>query len=171
MMIKVMDKDQKLAIIIGGVALFVVAVIVVLVFAERQNNPSHHAISYVEHKMASSFYDAPSARWEDVTFHPNPRGHPAVCGAVNAKNLMGAYVGYRRFVDEVVIVGHSIVTDGLFIGESNDWTHSDMHFWLTPPTGTSDRAYIGATEDSNMSEKDFQTIWNMDCSSATPATK
>jgi hypothetical protein len=46
-----------------------------------------------------TLFDYPSARFRDVTVTLAPKGgNPYVCGLVNAKNRMGAYIGWKRFL-------------------------------------------------------------------------
>jgi hypothetical protein len=51
--------------------------------------------------VASDFPDPASAQWRNVQVVDAATGEQWVCGEVNAKNLMGAYTGYRGFVANV----------------------------------------------------------------------
>lgn len=48
--------------------------------------------------MEDSLFDAPSARFKELRAVTNPDGEKLICGAVNAKNQLGGYVGFRNFV-------------------------------------------------------------------------
>lgn len=48
--------------------------------------------------LATSLYDAESARFSEVRrIHIDQPAEDVICGKVNAKNQLGAYVGFRRF--------------------------------------------------------------------------
>lgn len=51
--------------------------------------------------VAADFHDPASAQWRNVRVVDAAAGEQWVCGEVNAKNLMGAYTGYRGFVANV----------------------------------------------------------------------
>jgi hypothetical protein len=52
----------------------------------------HHAIG----EVSGGLTDAESARFRDLYVSNGLKGR-AVCGAVNAKNRLGGYAGFRRF--------------------------------------------------------------------------
>ncbi len=60
----------------------------------------------------STLYDPASSQFEDVAHFPSTG---AVCGRVNAKNRMGGYVGFTRFV---------ITTSGEVVVDPNADTRS-----------------------------------------------
>lgn len=47
--------------------------------------------------VVRDFHDPASAQWRDLFISHAPKEGPVLCGEVNAKNRMGAYVGYRPF--------------------------------------------------------------------------
>ena len=51
--------------------------------------------------VAADFHDPASAQWRNVEVVDADTGEQWVCGEVNAKNLTGAYTGYRGFVANV----------------------------------------------------------------------
>lgn len=56
-------------------------------------------IEAIRSALDRDLYDSQSARFRDVQVgrDPKPGDLRFACGQVNAKNLMGAYVGYRPF--------------------------------------------------------------------------
>lgn len=65
-------------------------------------------------RIASSLKDPESARFRNVFVSPRGR---AVCGEVNAKNSMGGYVGFKRFISAKDKSG--IEDDETYFAESN----------------------------------------------------
>jgi len=65
-------------------------------------------------RLARGLTDPDSAKFRDVFISPR-RG--AVCGQINAKNRMGGYVGFRRFIVAQDRVG--IEEDDSYFVESN----------------------------------------------------
>ena len=71
-------------------------------------------IGAAEERVSGSLKDPESARFRRVFVSPHGR---AVCGEINAKNSMGGYVGFRRFI---VIKGRiGIEEDNTAFVESN----------------------------------------------------
>jgi len=48
--------------------------------------------------VKSKLRDPDSAEWGELWFSWGPKGVPAVCGRVNAKNALGGYVGMEEFI-------------------------------------------------------------------------
>ena len=48
--------------------------------------------------LQEGLYDGDRARFENVVYTVLPDGQQTVCGWVNAKNRMGGYVGFERFL-------------------------------------------------------------------------
>lgn len=67
-------------------------------------------------RIASSLKDPESARFRNVFVSPRGR---AVCGEVNAKNSMGGYVGFKRFISAKDKSG--IEDDGTYFADTH-WT-------------------------------------------------
>lgn len=85
-------KDKLLLIIAGAVFLAIPGYFIVSDVVDR---------SRVKAIASKKLNDAGSAQWRDVKARPDGSG----CGEVNAKNLYGAYVGFKRFeVDQSGIV-------------------------------------------------------------------
>lgn len=62
------------------------------------------AINKAKEEFYKVLLDANSARYENLVFYPIPTKNSTkgyVCGAVNSKNALGAYVGFREFYAEV----------------------------------------------------------------------
>ena len=60
-----------------------------------------HAIKEGEKAVAMSFPDPASTQFTDgIQMHTMLNNAPnvSICGRVNTKNLMGAYVGFKRYV-------------------------------------------------------------------------
>lgn len=84
--------------------------------------PSDAALRAADQKMVAaaqdvirdSLKDPESARFRGVFISPKGR---AVCGDVNAKNSMGGYVGFRRFI--VARDRRGIEDDETYFAESN----------------------------------------------------
>lgn len=51
-------------------------------------------------KLEAVLIDAESARFRDLRRKKLKDGTHFICGRVNAKNRMGGYIGYRRFLVE-----------------------------------------------------------------------
>lgn len=69
--------------------------------------------------------DAPSARFRDVQLvREGESGVWVMCGYVNAKNAMGAYAGYSRFIGAAVREGKSTKYVVMELGEVADQTCS-----------------------------------------------
>jgi hypothetical protein len=71
-------------------------------------------ISAGQERIASGLRDPESARFRKVFISPRGR---AVCGEVNAKNSMGGYVGFRRFISAADKSG--VEDDETYFAESN----------------------------------------------------
>jgi hypothetical protein len=48
--------------------------------------------------LADTLFDAASARFSDLRVVPAPKNEEVLCGRVNAKNKIGAYIGFKRFL-------------------------------------------------------------------------
>lgn len=48
--------------------------------------------------LANTLFDAESARFADLRVVSAPKDEEVICGQVNAKNKVGAYVGFKRFI-------------------------------------------------------------------------
>ena len=61
---------------------------------------SAHAEKQARDALRTSLFDADSAKFDSVKAVTIQRANPerVICGMVNAKNQMGAYVGFRRFL-------------------------------------------------------------------------
>lgn len=55
------------------------------------------ALAKVRRALDDQLFDYPSARFREVYFTPTPSGDVLVCGEVNAKNRMGAFIGWKGF--------------------------------------------------------------------------
>lgn len=84
--------------------------------------------------VARDMRDPGSVQFRDVT-----RGFEGrVCGEVNAKNAMGAYVGFRRFVWSE--------REGVYLGSDDE--RGNDHFWvdLCTPAGDDRARLVRAAE-------------------------
>ncbi|MNL29685.1 hypothetical protein D3C87_1513770 [compost metagenome] len=67
--------------------------------------------------------DAPSARFRDVTFaRKGESGVWVMCGYVNAKNSLGGYAGFSRFIGAAVTEGKRAQYVVMELGEVADAT-------------------------------------------------
>ena len=62
---------------------------------DRQRAADEALVDAAKDRLARRLTDPDSVKFRDVFISPR-RG--AVCGDINAKNRMGGYVGYRRFI-------------------------------------------------------------------------
>jgi hypothetical protein len=91
-------------------------------FAAKPKPPVEDAVKVAEAKLivdgqariTSGLTDPDSGRFRNVFVSPRGR---AVCGEVNAKNRMGGYAGFRRFISAKDKAG--IEEDGTYFAESN----------------------------------------------------
>lgn len=70
-------------------------------------------IEQAQELVKNTLTDPLSATFKDVELH-SVAGKSAVCGHVNAKNQMGGYVGFRRFIvaeDAVTIMSEDNASD------------------------------------------------------------
>ncbi|HEX5126486.1 MAG TPA: hypothetical protein VFW00_07075 [Rhodocyclaceae bacterium] len=65
-------------------------------------------------RIVNRLNDPESARFRNVFISPKGR---AICGEVNAKNSMGGYVGFRRFISAKDRAG--VEDDGSYFADSN----------------------------------------------------
>ncbi len=66
--------------------------------AREQENRQDLWIIKGKEAVLQKLKDPDSAKFRDVYFHRGKLGMPVACGQVNAKNSMGGYAGFQRFV-------------------------------------------------------------------------
>lgn len=53
----------------------------------------------LEEQIRAQLKDPESAKFREERIYPGPAGGPStLCGEINARNSMGGYVGFRRFI-------------------------------------------------------------------------
>ena len=80
---------------------------------KRQQGRDAQLIEAAKKAIAYSLIDPESARFREVFIAPN---RTAVCGQVNAKNRMGGYTGFQRFMYSPTKQG--IDSDGSYFVEA-----------------------------------------------------
>ena len=81
---------------------------------EIESKARERLITDAKETIANSLKDPESARFRNVFVSPKML---AVCGDVNAKNSMGGYVGFRRFIVAKDKIGTE--EDGTYFVEAN----------------------------------------------------
>jgi hypothetical protein len=100
----------------GVKTLAMVAATFILVGCDRIPGTGAYKIKAAEKVVADQMFDPASAQFRQSQLHHAKGAGDNVCGEVNAKNRMGAYVGFSRFVVTLkppysVVDPQSTVTD------------------------------------------------------------
>jgi hypothetical protein len=115
-------------------------------------------IAGAEKRAAQELIDPSSAQFRNVIF-VNDRKNPMVCGEINAKNRMGAYVGFRRFVSspnnpELTAIDPQ---SDLSVDEAQ------MEYNRCVSSGYSSCKYDAERAAEARATRDFATFWNEHC--------
>lgn len=70
----------------------------VSLLAACSNEPSKDVVARARAVVSKDFPDPYSAVFENLYLANKDKGYAILCGTVNAKNLLGAYTGRRKFV-------------------------------------------------------------------------
>jgi hypothetical protein len=96
---------------LGAIALFVVGLLVwgfmfFVVWGDKDQKPSRYDFRYI---VESRLKDKGSAKFRNEAIYPVPNKDNVylMCGEVNAKNSLGAYVGFKRFI----VSGNMVLID------------------------------------------------------------
>ena len=79
------------------VIMFVAAGVTASAIAANKTVSAAEAVKRAKEAVTRDFNDPVSVQWKNVYLNRKPDGEYVVCGSLNAKNLYGAYTGFRYF--------------------------------------------------------------------------
>ncbi|WP_339914103.1 hypothetical protein [uncultured Brevundimonas sp.] len=78
-----------------------VAIIITLAIASPVAAQTPSMSAQAKAAVVESLRDPDSARFRSVRYSRRPNGQTIYCGEVNARNAMGGYTGYVRFISSI----------------------------------------------------------------------